>query len=445
MRFSWSGKALALLVVTAALLIALDRVSAIVAEREGRLREAESSVAASLAAQQQLVGPVLQRDCEESWPMVVGEGKDRKLLTERREIKLMATPKTLDVQGAITLEPRYRGLFKVNGYVLKATVRASWAALDDVLQPRTERTSSTLRCGDAVLFVEVADVRGLRSVTVRVPSAAVTVRPGTPRAKLASGFQAALPASSWADGVLAVEMQLDIVGTRGLSFAPVAEQTQVNLQSDWPHPSFQGRFLPDERATSERGFSASWRVSSLATSAPRDVRVDGQMVEQFGVEFIDPVNAYLLADRATKYGALFIGLTFLGVALTEVMRRARVHPVQYLLVGSALALFFLLLVSLSEHMTFALAYGAAALACTSLLAFYGSHLLGSARGGLGFGAAVALLYGVLYLLLQQEQTALVLGSCLLFIALAAVMVLTRRIDWYRLLGQWRAAPTAKEA
>jgi inner membrane protein len=440
MKLSWGHKALAIGAVAAALLVALDRVSALVGEREARLREAENSVAMSLAAQQQVVGPVLQRACEESWQTVVGEGKERRTVTERREFKLMATPKALDLIGRVTLEPRYRGLYKVNGYVLNATGRAHWQGLDDALRPRAEHSPSTLRCQDPVLFVEVADVRGLRSVALQTPATPLAVRPSTPRAKLASGFQAALPADAWADGVFAVEMKLEMVGTRALSFAPVAEQTQVSLASDWPHPSFQGRFLPNERSTGDKGFSAAWRISSLATSAPRDVRVDGQPVEQFGIEFIDPVNAYLLADRATKYGVLFIGLTFLGVAFTELMRRARVHPVQYLLVGSALAIFFLLLVSLSEHMAFAWAYGAAATACTALLAFYGAHVLGGVRGGLAFGAAVAVLYGVLYLLLQQEQTALVLGSCLLFAVLAAVMVLTRRIDWYRLLEQWRAAP-----
>jgi inner membrane protein len=445
MKLSWGHKALAIAAVAALLLIALERVSALVAEREARLREAENSVATSLAAQQQLIGPVLQRQCEETWPVQVGEGKERRTLTERRDFKLMATPRSLDLNGRVTLEPRYRGLYKVNGYVLQATGRAHWQGLDQALQPRAEHSPSTLRCQDPVLFVEVADVRGLRSVTLQTPSAPLAVQPGTPRTKATSGLQATVPAAAWADGVLAIEMKLEMVGTRALAIAPVAEQTQVSLVSDWPHPSFQGRFLPNERSTGDHGFSAAWRISSLATSAPRDVRIDGQPVEQFGVEFIDPVNAYLLADRATKYGVLFIGLTFIGVAFTELMRRARVHPVQYLLVGSALAIFFLLLVSLSEHMPFGRAYGAAASACTALLAFYGAHVLGGARGGLLFGAAVAALYGVLYLLLQQEQSALVLGSCLLFVVLAAVMVLTRRIDWYRLLEQWRAAPAGAPA
>jgi len=445
MNISWGSKVAAIVVVAAALLIALDRVSGIVAEREARLREAENSVASSLAAQQHLIGPVLQRQCEESWQTGVGEGKERKAVTERREFKILATPKSLDLNGRVGLEPRRRGLYQVNGYVLKATARAHWDALDDTLRPRAEHNPSTLRCQDPVVFVEVADVRGLRSVVLQTPSAPLAVQPGTPRARSASGFQAAVPAIAWADGTLAIEIKLEVVGTRALSLAPVAEQTQVNLTSDWPHPSFQGRFLPNERDTSAQGFNASWRISSLATSAPRDVRIDGQAVERFGVEFIDPVNAYLLADRATKYGVLFIGLTFLGVALTEVMRRARVHPMQYLLVGSALAIFFLLLVSLSEHMPFAWAYAAASSVCTALLAFYGSHVLGGARGGVAFGSAVAALYGVLYLLLQQEQTSLVLGSGLLFAALAAVMVLTRRLDWYRLFEAWRAAPAATSA
>jgi inner membrane protein len=440
----WS-KVLAIVLVALALVVALDRIGALVAEREGRLREAEASVAASLATHQELTGPILQRRCEETWSVEVGEGKERKKVDERREFDLVATPKTLDVDGVATLEERRRGLYKINGYVLKATLNASWDSLQ-ALQPRAEHTPSLLRCGDAVLFVAVGDARGLRSVTVKEASGKnLAVAPGPPRGKLPRGFQVTLAPEQWASGAFAADIRLELVGTRLLAIAPVAGQTQVQLRSDWPHPSFHGRFLPNEREVSSNGFNARWRISALATSAPQDVRSQADRVERFAVEFIDPINAYSLADRATKYGVLFIGLTFLGVALTEVMRRARVHPVQYLLVGSALAIFFLLLVSLSEHMAFVWAYASAAAACTGLLAFYGTHVLGGWRAGLAFGAAVAALYGVLYRLLQQEQTALVLGSGLLFVVLAAVMVLTRRFDWYRLVEQWRAAKPGAQA
>ena len=154
--------------------------------------------------------------------------------------------------------------------------------------------------------------------------------------------------------------------------------------------------------------------------------------------FIDPVNGYVLNDRAVKYGLLFIVLTFVPVALVEVMRRLRVHPIQYLLVGFALTVFFLLLLSLSEHLRFWQAYLAASAACTALLAFYGAHVLGGFRAGLAFGAGLGVLYGALYALLQMEQTALVLGSLLMFAALAGVMVATRRIDWYALMAQLRS-------
>ena len=438
----WS-KALAIVLVALALVVALDRVSALVAEREARLREAQAGVAASLATHQQLTGPVLQRRCEETWSVEVGEGKERKKVNERREFELVATPKTLDLDGTATIEPRRRGLYKINGYVLKATLKASWDALQ-VLQPRAQHAPSELRCDDAVLFVAVGDARGLRSVTVTAGKA-LPVSAGTPHGKMPKGFQVRLAAEQWADGAFAADIGIELVGTRLLAIAPVADQTQVRLRSDWPHPSFQGRFLPNEREIGDHGFNAWWRISALATSAPHDVRAQAEHIERFAVEFIDPVNAYSLADRATKYGVLFIGLTFLGVALTEVMRRARVHPVQYLLVGSALAIFFLLLVSLSEHMAFVWSYAGAAAACTSLLAFYGAHVLGGWRAGLAFGAAVATLYGVLYLLLQQEQSALVLGSGLLFAVLAALMVLTRRFDWYRLVDQWRAAKPGHQA
>ena len=161
-----------------------------------------------------------------------------------------------------------------------------------------------------------------------------------------------------------------------------------------------------------------------------------------GVSFIDPVNPYVLTDRATKYALLFIVLTFVCVALTEVLARRRVHPVQYTLVGLALALFYLLLLSLSEHIAFGAAYAAASAACVGLLGFYARHMLGSARAGAAFGAGIALLYGALWSLLQMEQTALVIGSLLLFTMLAAVMVATRRVDWYALFDGLRRVPAA---
>jgi inner membrane protein len=235
------------------------------------------------------------------------------------------------------------------------------------------------------------------------------------------------------------------------------------MRSDWPHPSFGGRFLPASREVAADGFSARWSVSSLASPAAAEVERgesvcgvsetigDGvaypaslparppgsSCLDTIDVSFIDPVNPYSLTDRATKYALLFIVLTFAAVALTEVLARRRVHPVQYGLVGLALALFFLLLLSLSEHIAFGQAYVAASAACVALLAYYARHMLGHWRAGLAFGAGVALLYALLWALLRMEQWSLAIGSTLLFAVLAAVMVLTRRIDWYALTASLR--------
>jgi len=457
-RFPIFGKAISLVAVALVLVLALQSVSGIVAEREGRLREAERSVAASLASAQTLVGPIVSRDCSETWETTQGDGKDRKTVVERRDFKLSATPTTLEMKGDVAIEPRYRGIFKVNGYVLKARLRAAW---EDglVLVPQAQHAGSRLHCDAPIVYVALGDSRGVRSAAMQIDGSVVPVLPGTLHGAHPRGFHADVAESfAGARRPLAAEVGLELVGTGELAFAPVGGSTQVALASDWPHPSFAGRFLPLERQVGETGFAARWQLNALATTAPQAAAAGGPAcslygggddlpsgesrrracVETFGVAFMDPVSPYVLSDRATKYGVLFIALTFVGVGALEVLRRLRVHPIQYLLVGSALAVFFLLLVSLSEHVPFAIAYLAAAAACTALLTFYGTFVLRGGRAGAAFGAAIAALYGALYALLQLEQTALLLGSVLLFAVLAAVMVATRRIDWYGLFARMRA-------
>jgi len=456
MRFPLLAKTAAIGGVLLALMFALQSVTGIVAEREGRLREAERGVADSLATQQVLLGPVLRRACVERWTSLQGEGKERKALEQRREFTLAATPASLDVAARAVIEPRHRGIFRVNGYTVHATLRARWANLA-ALQPQPEHAGSATACEVPELFVAVGDARGIRNVGISVAGHALAPLPGTGHASHPRGFHAVIGVAQEAGQPLDADVTLDLAGTGALSFAPVGDATTASLSSDWPHPSFAGRFLPDERTVTDTGFNATWRLSALATSAARELLNGGPVcglepdapaaaspnarhaacIETFGVGFIDPVSGYVLSDRATKYGLLFIALTFVGVGLVEVLKRLRVHPVQYLLVGSALALFFLLLVSLTEHIAFAAAYLCAASACTLLLTFYASFVLGGARTGVAFGAAMSALYGALYLLLQLEQSALVLGAVLLFVVLAAVMVTTRRVDWYTLIERLR--------
>lgn len=452
MRFPMVGKAAALVAVSVALMIAIDAIQGLVNERRNRQLEAEQNVANASSGPQVVAGPVLRRRCVEQWDHVVGAGKDSRVQAEQRETLLTAFPQDLNLRASAAIEPRYRGIFKSNGYLSKMQMTADWSSLDALKTPLPKQLGGRVSCDAATLAVGVGDSRGIQSASVRAAGQTLEVLPGSGFEPHNGGFHAVLLAqTSTQDLVLNVEVTLELAGTRHMSWIPVGDQTQVRLESDWPHPSFAGRFLPNERKIEASGFNASWKISALATTAQQAMRAgmtvcalgevaagsNAPCVDSFGVSFMDPVNHYVLSDRALKYAVLFIALTFVGVTLLEVMRRVRVHPVQYLLVGCALTTFFLLLLSLSEHLPFMAAYAAAAAACVALLGYYGFHILGGLRAGLGFGSAIAMLYGVLFALLQLEQCALVLGSMLLFAVLAAAMVMTRRVDWYALARELR--------
>jgi inner membrane protein len=239
-----------------------------------------------------------------------------------------------------------------------------------------------------------------------------------------------------------VDIQLDLIGTTHLGWLPVGAETTVEASADWPHPSFDGRHLPLGWEATESGFKARWAVSRLSSRVPRMLGTCGPELDhcqgleegRFGVRLVDPVDRYLMTDRAMKYALLFLGLVFGAVFLVEALASRPVHLVQYGLTGLAMAMFYLLLLSLSEHIGFGPAYALAALACSGLLAYYLGGVLGGARAGAGFGAGLATLYGLLYALLGSEDYALLVGAVVLFAALASVMALTRRVDWHRLGG-----------
>ncbi|WP_164963075.1 cell envelope integrity protein CreD [Rubrivivax sp. JA1026] len=437
-------KVMAVLATVLLISVVLARIGWLVDERQVYQHEAVDSVQQSYAGAQTLMGPVLQRQCVEEWEVVQGSRTE----VARRGFALQAVPAELVASTKTQADARYRGLFKVNGYNARLELQARWPQLA-VLQPRAENAGGRVSCQAPTVWVAVSDPRGLRSARIELAGRTLELQPGTGHKTWKDGLHAGLPAAPADGGALELNVTLDLVGTAELAVVPAARSVQWTLAADWPHPSFGGRFLPVTREVRDDGFDARWSVSALASNAAQIVEQAGGEKPRLGsldtlaVTFTDPVNPYVLADRAIKYGLLFVVLTFAAVALAETLARRRVrrvHPVQYALVGLALALFFLLLLALSEQLPFAAAYGLAAAACVLLLGSYGRHMLGGVRDGWLFGAGMALLYGLLYLLLLREQTALLVGSLGLFAALAAVMLLTRRLDWYRL----GAAPAAPE-
>jgi inner membrane protein len=436
-------KIVALALVIVVLLLALVKISDVVQDRLTYRQLAIQSVVKSLAGQQTLTGPLIHIACTEEWDNKTEFG----VRSDKREFVLVSAPATLAIKGGSKLEARGRGLHATQAFSLKAQLVAQWPDTEN-LKPVAQHAGSRMSCGQPLLMMAVSDARGIRHASLKVGEQALTLKPGTFYGKYPRGVHAPLPASLARSAPVQAELELELVGTESISVVPLGGDTSVQLTSNWPHPSFGGRFLPVDHKVTDQGFEASWRVSSFASTAQQDVTATDEAkrkascapgvegldspacAEAFSVTFVDPSNTYALSDKATKYGLLFIGLTFLAVGLFDFMKSLRVHPIQYLLVGAAMSMFFLLLVSLSEHMSFERAYALASAGCVLLLTYYASHMLGRWSRGLPFGAGIAMLYGMLFVLLRMEQTALLLGAVTLFAVLAFVMTLTRRVDWY---------------
>lgn len=448
-------KAFTLAITVALLMVGLMLISDVVRDRINNRDRAVQSVVNSTAGSQTLYGPALVQQCTRE---VTGKDSEGRAETRVVSFQRYALPDEVKHNAAAQMQPRARGLYQVNTFVLSDQLVARFAP-GNQLQGKPEG-HGVRQCDAPRLMLPLSDPRGIRSASLRINGQAVALESGTGHPAYTRGLQSkALPAVA-ADSAAPLEVQiaLELVGTEQVGFVPLGGSNEVSLKADWPHPSFGGNFLPSRRSISESAFDASWNISALASSArqgflggkplcsPADpdagfTQEGSQCLEQFGTTFIDPVNPYTLSDRATKYGLLFVVLTFVAVAMFEVLKKLRVHPVQYLLVGSALCSFFLLLISLSEHIGFARAYAVGAGACVLLLGYYATYILGSVRRGLPFAALIAVMYGLLFVLLQLEQTALVVGSLALFAVLAIVMVATRKVDWYAFGKGESTAPT----
>lgn len=427
---------IALLIVL--LLIPLLMIGGMVTDRQHLRDGVLADIARSSSGEQHITGPILvvpYRKTLREWK--THEKTGVRYLEEREQrSRLYFLPEQFQLNAQVLTEERNRGIYQarlyhsdnqVSGYF---QVPAQFGITENYADYHFE---------PAFLSVGISDIRGIENdLKLRLNGVELPFAAGSADRLLANGVHAPLPAL---DGVSAERLNysfaLKLQGTEQLWVTPVGRESNVQLSSSWPHPSFVGEFLPVKRKVSDQGFSAEWQTSFFATNFAEvlDDCAHGDNCEaynsrEFGVSFVDPVDQYLKTDRAIKYALLFIALTFAGFFLFEVLKRLAIHPVQYGLVGLALALFYLLLLSLSEHLPFATAYGIAAVACVALLGVYLAAVLKSALRGLGFAAALAALYGMLYGLLRAEDYALLMGSLLVFGLLAGVMLLTRKLDWY---------------
>lgn len=447
---------IALIGIVALLLqVPVEMIRGLVAERKQARDGVIADIARGSSDAQKIVGPVLYvpwtRRSTEAVTTTDDGGHSRTIRKDKVEHGHVALlPAALSVEGRIDLQQKHRGIYTAQVFTLDAALRGSFVLPPDLGMPDGP---GNLTWGRALLVLGIQDTRGIREgVQLEWDGAQPALYPGGVEAAGApNGIHAdlgVLPASK-SPVTREFRIALKLIGTERLDIVPVGATTSVALSSAWPHPSFTGRILPDAGTKiSGDGFAAQWRTSHFATNLAQLHQrcAQSRQCEAFsrhslGVSFIQPVDLYQAVERSVKYGFLFIGLTFAAFFLFEILKRLAIHPIQYALVGIALAVFFLLLISLSEHLGFAPAYAIAATACVALVGYYVGHVLHSFRRGAGFAVLLSSLYGLLYVLLRAEDHALLAGSIFVFTALAAAMVATRRVDWYALAVN----PAATEA
>jgi len=425
------------------LTIPLFMITSKIYERDSYRNQARDDIARSWTGEQKVLGPVLivpytrlvsKREFDKKLEQYV----TRKL---RIEETLLVLPTTLDADFQMKTEVRYRGIYEVPVYA--GTVNFSGELSDTKIRELRQR-QDVVSVGAPFLSLVVNDVRGItRSPDLQWGGAKIPFRPGSKASFGPKGIHAAVQIPASQEGVsVPFSISLDLRGISSLRFTPVGQSNSIDISSNWPHPKFEGLYLPATREISDDGFTANWQISMFSTNLEEQAQqcatghCDAFINNHLGVTLVEPVDIYLQAQRASKYGILFIGLTFTAFFLFEVLRQLAIHPVQYSLVGLALTVFYLLLVSLAEHIAFGLAYAVATVACCGLLGFYVSYVLGSILRGAGFAVAISGLYGILYIIIQAEDYAFSMGAVLVFTALAAVMYFTRNFDWYRLSERW---------
>jgi inner membrane protein len=420
------------------LTVPLLLVYALIWERESRAQAVRREVGQLWGPEQQILGPFLVVPYTVRIHTVQGD----KRIEQLQERRAVFAPEALEAVGRAEAKTLRRSIFEVPVYAARLTLSGRFAA------PRMADVAAevaSVRWRDAAFVLGLSGVSGLKEAAVLKIAGAADV-PFSPslgipsthmqgvHAKLAGAAGLVQPDPEQPPQAFAFTVDLVFNGSVSLNVAPVARETRVSLASDWPHPSFVGAFLPDDRQVTASGFTASWKVPHLARSVPEAWTLSDGGLQRlqpfaFGVRMISPVDFYSLVTRAVKYGIQFLALAFMAVFCLELVSARRVHPVQYLFTGAALVFFYVLLLSLAEHLGFTTAYLAASVATGAMLAIYVGAALASVFKGLVMLAVFAATYTILYLILQLEDYALLAGAILGFVALTIVMFVTLRVDW----------------
>lgn len=454
-RYSTTLKAIAVGILTLMLLIPLVMVKELIRERQNTKQGAVADITSKWGGEQTITGPCLVIPYEE---ITV---EDKKEVVLKRN--LLVLPETLDSKITTNVEKRKRGIYDASVYGSDIALSGQF---DLSVLSKQNVQASQIKWNDIRLIIGLSDLKGIKdNVTLQSNGQTINFEPGIPVENLAAG--SGLSAANVSDkatvsydyvnstyelftvglnakidslnpsqqAVFPFTISLKMNGSQGLYIVPVGKTTTTAIKSDWETPSFDGEFLPETREIDKTGFTAQWKVLDLNRSFGQVIRADnGNSINQmassrFGVRFIQAVDQYQQNMRSVKYAILIILLTFVAVFFIELMQKKSVNPFQYILVGLALVLFYTLLLSMSEVLGFNLAYLLAAAMTTILIMLHMGSILKSRKQGLLIGVLLAFLYIFIFILIQMESYALLVGSLGLFAILAVIMYYSKKVKF----------------
>ena len=413
------------------LLIPAQMIRGLVYEREARQQEAITEVSSKWGQQQTLSGPFITIPFIKYVKETDKKNGTEKVIQVRDFIHIL--PSELKINGNMKPERRNRGIYDIVVYNSKINLSGKFPKIN---LKEFDVPASNIQFDKAHLTMGITDLRGIEEqVQLNWNSQKYLFNPGVVSTDIiGSGINSPISINGNDSSNYSFSFDLDIKGSQFLYFTPVGKITDVNISSSWKNPSFTGAFLPDSRNVSDTGFTAHWNILHLNRNYPQSWTGNKYMTGEsvFGIDLLLPVDNYQKTTRAIKYAILFICFTFLVFFFIEVLNRVFIHPVQYILVGIALIVFFTLLLSVSEHLSFNIAYILSAIATLMLIALYIKAILKNTKLTILISSILFLLYLFIFIIIQLQDYALLIGSIGIFLILALVMYYSRKIDWYNL-------------
>jgi inner membrane protein len=399
-------------------------------ERELRQNNAIREVSSKWGEEQTIKGIVLTVPYY-SYSKVYNDDNKYRLVQTKEYAHFL--PDELKIDGNIAPEVRYRGIYEVIVYNANINIVGKFN-LPDFDEWKIDEQNIIWE--DAFVSLGLSDLRSLQeNVTIKWNNKDYSFNPGVETNDIiASGISTEIVVGQSDTISTKCDFYLDLNfnGSNGINFIPLGKTTDVSINSNWKDPSFDGAFLPDERKIDKEGFTAKWNVLHLNRPYPQSFIGSMQGIHEsaFGVKLIMPVDEYQKSTRSAKYAVLFISLTFLIFFFVQILNRIRIHPIQYIIVGLALCVFYTLLIAISEHISFKISYLISSIAIIALITAYTKTIFKSNTLTKLMGLILVILYLFIYIIIQLQDYALLMGSIGLFIVLALVMYLSRKIDWY---------------